>query len=112
MEIKWKDVFTPPFSLASGMIFDAKGRISMNSYCKKEITLKILGKLNDEHKEKTIFPFNLSDGKDEIVHDGRSILLIRGWGRLTGVGGLSLDSELAVKLQNEFADWVVQKLNS
>lgn len=37
--------------------------------------------------------------------------LVRGWGRLTGCGGLSLPISLAVKIQNEFIDYIINRLN-
>ena len=39
------------------------------------------------------------------------ILRIRGWGYLTGIGGLHLPQEEAIKLQNEFGDYIVEQLN-
>ena len=39
------------------------------------------------------------------------ILCIRGWGYLTGVGGLHLSQEEAIKIQDEFGDYIVEQLN-
>ena len=39
------------------------------------------------------------------------ILRIRGWGYLTGIGGLHLSQEEAIKIQNEFGDYIVEQLN-
>lgn len=39
------------------------------------------------------------------------ILRIRGWGYLTGVGGLHLSQEEAIKIQDEFGDYIVEQLN-
>lgn len=39
------------------------------------------------------------------------ILRIRGWGYLTGIGGLHLDHEEAIRIQNEFGDYIVDQLN-
>lgn len=42
--------------------------------------------------------------------DGEPVFLLRGWGHLTGVGALNLDSKTAAKIQDDFAEWVVNKL--
>ena len=39
------------------------------------------------------------------------VLSIRGWGYLTGVGGLHLASEEAIKIQDAFGDYIVEQLN-
>ena len=39
------------------------------------------------------------------------ILRVRGWGMLTGVGGYHLDANVAVKIQDEFAEYCVNRLN-
>lgn len=47
-----------------------------------------------------------------IYYGETKIFLIRGWGMLTGVGGYQLPTEKAVKIQDEFANFIVKKLNS
>lgn len=39
------------------------------------------------------------------------ILRIRGWGHLTGTGGLHLPDEEAIRIQDEFGDYIVEQLN-
>lgn len=41
----------------------------------------------------------------------KPILRIRGWGYLTGTGGLHLSQEEAIKIQDEFGDYIVEQLN-
>lgn len=38
----------------------------------------------------------------------KKLLRIRGWGHLTGCGGLNLDAEVAAKIQDDFGDWIIQ----
>jgi hypothetical protein len=45
------------------------------------------------------------------IFKGKPVLLIRGWGYLTGTGGLHLSSEEAIKIQDEFGDYIVEQLN-
>ena len=39
------------------------------------------------------------------------VISIRGWGHLISPGGLNLDSEAAIKIQDDFGKFIVQKLN-
>lgn len=47
---------------------------------------------------------------DTIQIDGEDKLLIRGWGNLTGTGCHNLKPEEAIKIQNDFAKWIVEQL--
>ena len=39
-------------------------------------------------------------------------IIIRGWGGLTGVGGMTLEPEIAIQMQNDFAQFIIDKLKS
>lgn len=41
----------------------------------------------------------------------KHIMLIRGWGHLTGTGGLHLKDEDAAKIQDAFGQYIVETLN-
>lgn len=45
------------------------------------------------------------------IFKGEPVLLIRGWGYLTGIGGLHLPQEEAIRIQDEFGDYIVEQLN-
>jgi hypothetical protein len=45
------------------------------------------------------------------IFKGKPVLLIRGWGYLTGIGGLHLPQEEAIKIQDDFGDYIVEQLN-
>ena len=47
----------------------------------------------------------------EIYYDGKFQFLVRGWGYLTGYGGLNLPEDLAAKIQDEFIAYILGKLN-
>ena len=53
--------------------------------------------------EGSIFILNKDGSKEDFID-------IRGWGHLTGIGGLKLPHKIAAKLQDEFADFIVEKL--
>ena len=40
------------------------------------------------------------------------VMDIRGWGYLTGCGGLNMDPDEAAEVQDQFTAWVVETLNN
>lgn len=44
--------------------------------------------------------------------DGTPMILIRGWGGLTGIGGHNLSNEEAANIQDTFADFIVEQINN
>lgn len=55
--------------------------------------------------------------KDEIVVEKGAklmvkghLIIVRGWGRLIGFGGLGLSAKEAVKIQDDFINWVVETI--
>jgi hypothetical protein len=115
----WKDVFTPPFKTdgyCNNRIYDSKGRFSLNSFVGKALTKTILQKLNGElSKMVHNGTFVYKNGYIVFEHNNEgkiNVLLIRAWGRLTGTGGLNLRPDVAAKLQDDFAQWIVETLNN
>ena len=51
------------------------------------------------------------DNKDDNDINNVPILLIRGWGMLTGVGGYNLDPNVAAQIQDDFAEFILKQLN-
>lgn len=51
------------------------------------------------------------DNTVEIYYDGKFQFLVRGWGYLTGCGGLNLPEDLAEKMQDGFIEYILDKLN-
>ena len=45
------------------------------------------------------------------IFNGKPVLRIRGWGYLRGTGGLHLSEEEAIRIQDEFGDYIVEQLN-
>lgn len=46
----------------------------------------------------------------QVTIDGINVMLIRGWGHLTGEGALNLPYREASKIQDDFGEWIVKKL--
>lgn len=73
----------------------------------RELLQRIIDKINGNSNEQ----FN-AECKGQIIYiDGCKILLIRGWGYLTGIGGLNLSYEEATKIQDNFCEWCIERLN-
>lgn len=69
---------------------------------------KIVSKLNGAIDGKLEGELTHSDGY--VYLDGEKLLFIRSWGRLTGGGALNLSPEKAVEIQDDFCEWIIEKL--
>ena len=49
----------------------------------------------------------------DIIYIGKNIILVRGWGYLTGqgIGGLGMKPNDAAKLQDDFIKWIVDTIS-
>ena len=79
----------------------------------EESQRKIVELLNDptikfEPKNKLNLKFN--EDNAIIYNDDKEFIIIRGWGHLTGT--LNLDGESASKIQNDFANYILETLNN
>lgn len=78
---------------------------------------KIVGILNEkglfELKTKYKFEYLENSAMIRIDYNGKflNFIQIRGWGNLTGIGGLNLKPEIAKEYQNRFAEFIIQKLS-
>ncbi len=48
--------------------------------------------------------------EQEFTLNGKPFMCIRGWGHLTGIGGLNLDAEIAEQIQDDLAKYILEKL--
>ncbi len=46
-----------------------------------------------------------------IINGDYHLILIRGWGYLTGTGGLNLSDKEALEIQDSLAEYIIEKLN-
>ena len=57
------------------------------------------------------FNASISPKQNDVIQiDGEDKLLIRGWGNLTASGCHNLSNEEAIKVQDDFAKWIVEQL--
>ena len=55
---------------------------------------------------------NLSYSNGEVFNGAQLLLVVRGFGHLTGRGGLNLPIEEALRIQDEFGEWVCGRLRN
>ena len=55
--------------------------------------------------------FKYKNNATIVDESGELFLIVRGWGHLTGCGGLNLPAEKASAIQDAFGQYVVDKLN-
>ena len=106
------EIYRPPFRSDGSFIYSSNDIMSLMPATVKSYPEKMLARtceiLNGYSK-----PFGTADigcENGEIYVNGSPLLVVRGWGYLTGVGGLNLSAEQASLIQDEFAIWVVRKL--
>lgn len=111
-KLTFKDVYQLPFSLdehSMSYIWSANGVMTFNYFFRNEDNINIiLGILNGTLKDKVTNKLTYEEGCIKI--EGKPMLLLRGWGHLTGCGALNLPPDQAANIQDDFANWVVNKL--
>lgn len=127
MSVNFQDYFPLPFTSmyskvfsSTSMVFDFAFKSSMFSnplVISQETKDKIVRIINGSNeKMSTNFQLFYNDGIIQIKIENeplKELILIRGWGYLTGKGGgLGLDEEKAVEIQKLTANFIIDKLLS
>lgn len=82
-----------------------------------EVEQQIIAKLNGDASIiiEPLYNFSYINGDiyafSTINKKKKHIMMIRGWGHLTGTGALNLSDEDAVRIQDEFGQYIVETLN-
>lgn len=115
------EFYTRPFMIPYiGRVHDAKGNFvfqietlyTKGKYAEGEEKLKeeILLSLNAiDHEPIERFNLTVQNGI-EIYDKDRFLILIRGWGNLTGIGAYNFSDEKARNIQDKFVLWLIEKL--
>lgn len=108
------EIYKPPFRADGLFIFSSNNVMTlMASDCLHdpdklmERTCKIL---NGECKSNGNPNLTYSEG--EIYNGAQLLMVVRGFGHLTGTGGLKLPVEEALKIQDEFGEWLCRILRN
>lgn len=105
-----QNIFKPPFYNACQIyIFDADNQMCFNILTEDEfLCYDILDAMNDKKIDKKYDNVRIDD--EYLYIDDEPVLLVRGWGYLTGIGGLNMNDEEAIKAQKELLEYVKNKL--
>ena len=78
-----------------------------------EVIQNIVDKLNGESNKSTLVKWHIKNGT-EVWFGDMKIMIVRGWGMLHGTGKCcyKLLEDEAIKIQDEFAKYVIDILNS
>ena len=111
----WRKVYKLPFKYDDyNYVWADNGTLTLTfdiDYCeedKRDVILKVVKKLNGDSSIKFKKKFELEE--IEFYYDNEFVFTIRGWGHLTGV--LKLSEIEAEKTQDDFAQWILETLNS
>lgn len=79
----------------------------------EDIVKNIVDKLNGESNKSSLPEWSIKHDI-EIYYDNTRVMIVRGWGMLHGNGNgcYNLPEDEAIKIQKEFAQYVVNTLNS
>lgn len=108
----WEDFSIKVFTDDNKMAFDW---LLPNGKKCNEYKQKVLNKINslesDIPKEDAYYYHDEGRIIVKTQNKDLEIILIRGWGMLTGVGGYNLPADKAAEIQNAFAEYCVEMLN-
>ena len=107
----YKDVYQLPLEESHGWIYDQKRNFVFQFLIDdKKTEQKILDVINGKENLKRI-DLVFKHEKGIIKDKDRELILIRGWGNLTGPGAMNLSVEEASNIQDTFANFIVERLN-
>lgn len=113
-EVSFRDLYEFPFKDESySWVYDKNGNfIFQFEIDNKETREKCLSIINGDLEPTKENSFVHDGGVIYLEKDGDRlpIILIRGWGNLTGIGAYNLDGEYASKIQDTLAVFIVNQL--
>jgi len=108
----YKDVYLLPVEDSHGWIYDQKRNFVFQFMIDDEKTeQKILDVINGKENFKNLDLVFKHEQGQILDESGLPIILIRGWGNLTGIGAMNLSIKDASNIQDTFANFIVERLN-
>ena len=115
--IKWEDVWNLPLRKSDydDYVYSSNGVSALshfkNGWVFDEMTVnKIVSIINGE-VDSDFLPAWKAKGC-EIFYQEDYAFCVRGWGYLTGTGGLHLSESIAESIQDEFISYILSRLNN
>ena len=93
---------------AFDLVYDEHGNLATGE---EQRISHIIDIINGECPTDYEAKWTAGDDVTEIYYKGEFQFLVRGWGHLTGCGGLNLPEDLAAKMQDGFIAYILDKLN-
>lgn len=110
----WKDIYKLPLHLDDtiGWVWDSNDNFVFQFTIDDiELCKKVIGLLNSE-------AYTIKDSTSFVYEDGyiidekrNNLILIRGWGNLTGTDTHNLSEDEAILVQDTFGNHITNKLN-
>lgn len=108
------EVYKPPFRTDGLYIFSSNNVMTLMAADCHNFPDKLMEKtcqiMNGESKSSGNSNISYSNG--EIRHGAQLLMVVRGFGHLTGQGGLGLSGEEAIKIQDELGEWLCRLLRN
>jgi hypothetical protein len=108
------EIYKPPFRADSSYIYSSNGVMSLmatdNNHDPEKLMLRTVEILNGDSE--SIGNPNISYYNGEIYLNSNVIMVVRGFGHLTGEGALNLSLDEAMRVQDQFGEWVCRKLRN
>jgi hypothetical protein len=107
----WEDVYKLPLKL------DEYG--NQYVWCDNDVMAITFDSLTDNERDECVKAINgksnfkinnLSYKDSDFYQNSEYIFCVRGWGHLTGIGGLNLSAKKALKIQDGFVNYIFEKL--
>jgi hypothetical protein len=103
-------VFTKDYHMAFD--FPSKFLYPEAFFINKDDQQKVVDLINGKYKDSSDKSFTYDKEQGVILCEGKEFIIIRGWGYLTGGGGLSLEAEKASKIQDDFAEFIISRIKN
>ena len=108
----FKEVYQPPFKMDDCGLYavcsnGTKAFTAFSNDARKEL-VRIVDLLNGKGEKYKKEDIVVEKGAKLMVKG--HLIIVRGWGRLIGFGGLGLSAKEAVKIQDDFINWVVETI--
>lgn len=109
----YKDIYEFPLRVDEwgGYIFDSKNQMVAQFEIDFMPTMNSIIDILNKAKEPNI-KHHFEHNSGMISEGKRNYILIRGWGNLTGTSAHNLPEEEAANIQDTFAEFIVERLNS
>jgi len=108
----FKEVYQAPFKMDDYNMYGicangTKAFTAFSGEARKEL-VRIVDLLNGKGEKYKKDEITVEKGAKLTVKG--NLIIVRGWGRLIGFGGLGLSAKEAVKIQDDFIKWVVERI--